>query len=185
VRPSPKLISQCARSNRNTRSVGPESARSGTSFQQYETPSATVLNDFAAALAVSPDGTQVFVTGAANGAYGTLAYAAATGAQQWVELYHPGCCGSASSVAVSPDGSTVYVTGTAAYPHQSSKVATLAYNAATGATSWLHHYPGDQSGLGEGRSVAVSPDGSAVFVTGLAQDPLNQPSFYTTTAYSP
>jgi WD40 repeat protein len=154
-------------------------------FQQYETPSATVLNDFAAALAVSPDGTQVFVTGAANDAYGTLAYTAATGAQQWIELYHPGCCNTASSVAVSPDGSTVYVTGTAAYPHKSSKVATLAYNAATGATSWLQHYPGDQSGLGEGRAVAVSPDGSAVFVTGLAQDPLNQPSFYTTTAYSP
>jgi len=31
----------------------------------------------------------------------------------------------------------------------------------------------------------VSPDGSAVFVTGLAQDPLTQPSFYTTIAYSP
>jgi WD40 repeat protein len=154
-------------------------------FQQYETPSATVLNDFAAALAVNPDGTQVFVTGAANGAYGTLAYAAATGAQQWVGLYHPGCCGSASSVAVSPDGSTVYITGTTDYPHQSSKVATVAYNAATGATSWLHHYPGDKSGLGEGRSVAVSPDGSAMFVTGLGQDPLTQPSFYTTTAYSP
>jgi DNA-binding beta-propeller fold protein YncE len=154
-------------------------------LQQYETPSATTFNDFAAALAVSPDGTQVFVTGGANNAYGTVAYAAATGAQQWVDLYHPGCCNGASSVAVSPDGSTVYVTGTAAYPHQSSKFATLAYNAATGATNWLRRYPGDQSGLGEGRSVAVSPDGSAVFVTGLGQDPLNQPSFYTTAAYSP
>ena len=40
-------------------------------------------------------------------------------------------------------------------------------------------------GLGQARSVAVSPDGSAVFVTGLAQDPLTQPSFYTTIAYSP
>ena len=58
-------------------------------FQQYETPSATVLNDFAAALAVSPDGTQVFVTGAANDAYGTVAYAAATGAQQWVRAVPP------------------------------------------------------------------------------------------------
>ena len=31
----------------------------------------------------------------------------------------------------------------------------------------------------------MSPDGTAVFVTGLAQDPLNQPSSYSTTAYSP
>ena len=163
------------------------SAATGTKLwlQRYETPSAPVLNDFAAALTVSPGGTQVFVTGAANNAYGTVAYAAATGAQQWVALYHPGCCNGASSVAVSPDGSTVYVTGTAAYPNESSKYATLAYDSATGATRWLRRFPGDRTGLGEARSVAVSPDGSAVFVTGLAQDPLTEPSFYTTIAYRP
>jgi len=162
-------------------------AATGTKLwlQRYETPSATTLNDFAAALAVSPGGTQVFVTGAANNSYGTVAYAAATGARQWVDLYHPGCCNGASSVAVSPDGSTVYVTGTAAYPHESSKYATLAYDSATGATRWLRRFPGDRTGLGEARSVAVSPDGSAVFVTGLVQDPLTQPSHYTTIAYSP
>jgi len=162
-------------------------AATGTKLwlQRYETPSAPVLNDFAAALAVSPDGSAVFVTGAANNAYGTVAYAAATGAQQWVALYHPGCCNGASSVAVSPDGSTVYVTGTAAYPNESSKYATLAYDSATGATRWLRRFPGDRTGLGEARSVAVSPDGSAVFVTGLVQDPLDQPSYYTTIAYRP
>jgi len=161
-------------------------AATGTKLwlHRYETPSATVLNDFAAAIAVSPGGTQVFVTGAANNAYGTVAYTA-TGAQQWVALYHPGCCNFAASAAVSPDGSTVYVTGTAAFPNQSSKYATLGYDAATGATRWLRRYPGTRSGLGQAQSVAVSPDGSAVFVTGLAQDPLTQPSFYTTIAYSP
>jgi hypothetical protein len=34
-------------------------------------------------------------------------------------------------------------------------------------------------------AIAVSPDGSAVYVTGLFQHPLNQPAEYTTIAYSP
>ena len=65
----------------------------------------------------------------------------------------------------SPDGQRVFVTG-----HTTSK------NGIVGVTL---AYDGGAS------VVAVSPDGTAVFVTGLAQDPLNQPSSYTTTAYSP
>jgi DNA-binding beta-propeller fold protein YncE len=152
----------------------------------YQSQSTTTLNDFAAALAVSPDGGAVFVTGAANNAYGTVAYAAGTGAQQWVALYHPGIS-FASSVAVSPDGTEVFVTGTSAEASQSSQYATITYAPATGAKIWLRRYPGPSfpSALGQARSVTASPDGSTVFVTGLVQNPLSQPSEYTTIAYQP
>jgi DNA-binding beta-propeller fold protein YncE len=152
----------------------------------YQSPAVTTLNDFAASIAVSPDGSAVFVTGAANSRYGTVAYVASTGAQEWVDLYHPGIS-AARSVAVSPDGSTVFVTGVSAAAHTSSQVATIAYTAATGATVWLRRYPGFRSptGYGEGHAVAVNPNGSAVYVTGLFQDPLNKPGKYVTLAYSP
>lgn len=141
----------------------------------------------AAALAVSPDGSAVFVTGTAGGSYGTVAYDAATGAQQWVDLYHPAEGAFGESVVVSSDSATVFVTGYSSKAHQSTHYATFAYAAATGATRWLQLYPGPRypTGFGEGHAVAVSPDGSAVFVTGLLQNPLNQPSEYATFAYEP
>src|SRR5262249_36940375 len=52
------------------------------------------VNDVARALAVSPDGRTVFVTGASEGGlasisdYATVAYDAATGAQLWVSRYN-------------------------------------------------------------------------------------------------
>jgi WD40 repeat protein len=140
-----------------------------------------------AALAVSPDGAAVFVTGYAGASYATVAYAAATGAQQWADLYHPAQGAAAKAVAVSPDSATVFVTGDSSKAGQSTHYATFAYAAATGATRWRQFYPGPgyPSGYGQGNAVAVSPDGSAVFVTGLLQNPLNQPSEYGTFAYQP
>jgi WD40 repeat protein len=155
-------------------------------LKTYKSDTSGTLNDWGLAVAVSPDGSTVVVTGGADGAYGTIAYAAATGAQQWVALYNPGNS-TASAVAVSPDGSTVLVTGTSAKAKTSSQVATLAYNAATGATLWLRRYPGagNPSGYGEGHALAVNPDGSAVYVAGLFQSPLNKPARFGTIAYSP
>ncbi len=72
----------------------------------------------ASAVAVSPAGTTVYVTGESSGPktgddYATVAYSAATGRQLWVRRYNgPGngdddtCC-----VAVSPGGTRVFVTG--------------------------------------------------------------------------
>jgi DNA-binding beta-propeller fold protein YncE len=72
----------------------------------------------AGAMAVSPDGSRVFVTGKSEGRttgydYATVAYSAATGGQLWVSRYYgPGNgLGAAASVAVSPAGTTAYVTG--------------------------------------------------------------------------
>ena len=132
---------------------------------------------FAHSLAVSPTGKTVFVTGSSLGAdngydYATVAYNAATGAQLWVKRYNGAAEGGrgANSVAVSPTGKTVFVAGSS-YTGSASdyEYATVAYNAATGARLWVKRYSGPVRGLDAATSVAVSPTGKTVFVTGYSQ----------------
>jgi outer membrane protein assembly factor BamB len=126
--------------------------------------------DAAVAMAVSPAGGRVFVTGYSQGRatgedYATVAYSAATGRQLWASRYH--AHDGATAVAVSPDGTTVYVAG-----HSRALCATVAYGAATGRQQWA-----SRSDAATPRSVAVSPGGRRVFVTGW-DGPV-----YTTVAY--
>jgi DNA-binding beta-propeller fold protein YncE len=69
---------------------------------------------------------------------------------------------------VAPDGSKVFVTGNSNGDGEESNYSTVAYDASTGATVWVRAYtgPGKQSDLPY--VVAVSPDGSRVFVTGFS-----------------
>ena len=131
-------------------------------------------SDHAVALGVSPDGSAVFVTGDSVGStgfdYATLAYDAATGARLWVQRYDGPASGNdiASALGVSPDGSTVLVTGqsNAPSPDFDADYATVAYDAATGARVWAKRYHGHPDPFGGPSALGVSPDGSAVFVTG-------------------
>jgi hypothetical protein len=121
---------------------------------------------------VSPDGSTVFVTGASAGAgglgdYATVAYRAATGHRVWTARYDGPANGddAAIDLVVSPNGHTVYVTGTSTGGTTGLDFATVAYNAATGKQRWVARFDG---GHGDENvdSIAVSPDGSRVIVTG-------------------
>ena len=60
--------------------------------------------------------------------------------------------------------------------------ATIAYNAATGAQLWASGYNGPGNGQDFATSVAVSPVGGTVFVTGQSTGTNSGPD-YATTAY--
>jgi len=133
------------------------------------------MSDNAFSVAASPDGSSVFVTGFSPGVGSgaddaTVAYAATDGAQKWVRRYNGpangndwGCC-----VAVSPDAARVFVTGPSAGSHSADDYATIAYDAATGQQLWVRRYNGRAGSNDRPASLAVSPDGSKVFVTGTS-----------------
>lgn len=135
-----------------------------------------------AAIAVSPGGSRVFVTGyttlpgaCCNDQFVTIAYDAATGARLWVartfNITHVSSV--ATAVAVSADGATVFAAGVA-----STGLVLVGYDAATGAQRWVarHHVP---PGGNATEGVAVSPDGTEVFLTGSFEEPSAGPGFAT------
>jgi DNA-binding beta-propeller fold protein YncE len=140
----------------------------------------------ATSVAVSPNGSTVFVTGYSLGSfgldYGTVAYNATTGAQVWAKRYNNPSNGNdqAYSVTVSPSGSTVFVTGFSSVSSTDGRFTTIAYNAATGAQQWLKQYKAGEPAY----SVAVSPDGGKVFVTGYSNGGAATSADYTTVAYN-
>jgi hypothetical protein len=149
-------------------------------------------NDFASFVAVSPDGSKVFVTGDSTGLsgpddysdYATVAYAAATGSQLWVRRYNGSgkYFDEARSMAVSPDGSKVFITGYSFGATSSYDYATVAYAAATGAVLWVRRYNGPGNNYDSAFSVAASPDGSKVLVTGASTGTTSSED-YATLAY--
>jgi hypothetical protein len=148
--------------------------------------------DGARALGVSPDGSEVFVTGQSLGStgagdYATVAYDASTGTQLWVKRYNGAGIASdgATALGVSPDGSTVFVTGdnTVTGSTSSADYATVAYDATTGAKLWVKRYNGPGNSFDGAGALGVSPDGSQVFVTGLSTGSTSGTD-YATVAYA-
>ncbi|MBV9486285.1 MAG: hypothetical protein JO246_09535 [Frankiaceae bacterium] len=131
-------------------------------------------DDSATALAITPDGSSLFVTGSSDGGastgldYATVSLNAATGAVRWVRRYNgPGSgADGGTALVVSPDGATVYVTGSSAGVASGADYATQAINTASGAVRWVRRYNGPGNGADTARSVAVTPDGATVVVTG-------------------
>jgi outer membrane protein assembly factor BamB len=88
------------------------------------------------------------------------------GSRLWVARF-AGRAGfdAATSVAPSPDGTRVFVTGASAGT-AGNDFATLAYDASTGEQLWKTRYEVDTRRGATVAGMAVSPDGSRVFVTG-------------------
>jgi len=131
-------------------------------------------------IVASPDGSAVFVRGDLGipGRFVTIAYQAATGARLWARLFKGLGDSVSESMMVSPDGSTVFVTGDS-FGRVSRAYATVAYAAATGARRWVRYDFGPAETLAH--SLAVTPDGTAVFVTG--EIAANGRSGYSTVAH--
>lgn len=158
---------------------------------RYDGPAAA--GDSGGGLTVSPSGDTVYVAGTAATSvddegthldYVTLAYDAATGAQQWATLYDGPAAGTddARAIAVSPAGDAVVVTG------QSRGVGTgltdwgtVAYDAATGAQRWDVLHNGPDNGIDVAGTLVVA--GSTVVVSG-SHDGGATSTDWATTGYS-
>ena len=138
-------------------------------------------------VAISPDGESVYATSFSTSAIDEFARNSATGA-----LTFTGCIGDDTgctttspanavdgprSVTVSPDGRSVYVTTA-----ESQAIDTFSRNPATGALTFENCIGNDPPGctttnppgaLDTALSVAVSPDGGSVYVTGNYENVLD------------
>jgi len=130
-------------------------------------------SDSGTLLAVSPDGTKVFVAGISRGVgtsfdYVTVAYNATTGARLWVKRYDGPGHGydQPHAIAVSPNGGTVFVTGESPAAGGYHQWATLAYSAATGTRKWVMRYGPSSKFNHYASALVVSPNSTRVYVTG-------------------
>lgn len=161
---------------------GPQAAAtSGTQLwvKRYNGPANGF--DSARVVAVSPGGGRVFVSGTS----GTLAYRSTTGKQLWLSRYHgpDNRVATIYAMAVSPDGHRLFVTGESEGATSGGDYITVAYNTATGAQLWAKRYNGTGNSYDFGYAVAVSPNGSKVFVTGSSTGRTSK-SDYATLAYN-
>lgn len=146
-------------------------------------PTLPLFNGVAALqpLAISPNGSTVFVSGYGSNLFRrqmeTLAYDLGTGQQRWLATYAaplaPALAVHAGhSVTVTPDSTSVIVTGASfrdSANREQNDVLTLSYQATTGEQEWGARYTGAARGQDSGMSLALSPDGRSLYVTGIEQ----------------
>ncbi len=145
------------------------------SFEQVEKDDPGVNGlDRAVALALAPDGAQLYVASLEDDSVAVFDRDPVTGALSFVEAHFDGAGGAdglagAAGVAVSPDGTSVYVIGQvdgglAVFDRAAGGTLTFREALISGA--------GGVSGLAIATDVAVSGDGLYVYATGFADDAL-------------
>jgi hypothetical protein len=124
--------------------------------------------DQAAALAVGPSGSRVYITGQSSGAgsaqdIATVAYRSTTGETSWKVRYDgpAGLKDQGRGIAVGSDGSSVFITGTSEHATGQFDKVTFAYASDTGAVIWSAREDSNS-----GFTLAVTPDGATVAVPG-------------------
>lgn len=128
---------------------------------------------------LSHDGSVLYVGGSTCGREGpdscdhrVLARQTLDGKLLWSSRYDAGAYDSVflgDILGVDPQGERVYMSGmscASADTYGSCDYATVAYDAATGAQSWVATHDIDNSSQDYALDLGVSPDGSLVFVTG-------------------
>ena len=131
-------------------------------------------SNFAWAIAVAPDGSNVYVTGIVKGSattceIGTVAYDAATGAALWARVYAGAGptygCQPPVNVLVSPGSNRVYVATPTLESTLNGETFTILAYSSTGRRLWVAHSPPDVE-VDKLTGAAIAPDGSKIFLTG-------------------
>jgi sugar lactone lactonase YvrE len=122
-----------------------------------------VYGSTAEAIAISPDGATLVVTGLGTHGAFTVAYDAATGATLWTAS--DADLAYAFGIAVSADGSVVAIVGNSGY---FSSMTTVGYDLATGTQLWTVSIQDGGFEVTTGKAIVASPDGHTFFSTGYA-----------------
>ena len=124
--------------------------------------------DRSASLATSPDGSVVYLAGSSDGVFLIVARNARTGALLW-SVRTPGPGGHqafADGLTISPDGRRLFVTGEVERSVDTRSTLTIAYDTVTGAVEWSSVFAVGRKREAIPRRIAVTPDGSRVFMAG-------------------
>lgn len=112
-----------------------------------------------------------------------VAYDLATGAVRWTARQQQGWSNSPEHAALSPDGAILYVNGTSfddnPFAQTDTHIATTAYATGTGTMLWSATWDGLPDSRDNAYGIAVAPDGSEVYVTGITSSPARYWDFVT------